>query len=208
MMLKIYGRANSINVRKVLWMCGELGLPFDREDWGRGYRPTSDPEYLRINPVGVVPTIDDGGFVLRESQAIIRYLALKHGRSDLYPQDLHARAQTEQWLDWAATDLAQGMRNVFLGLTVKMAGFTDPQAIALGAADWGRQMSVLEAYLSQGKPYLVGGTFTLADIPVGLVVNRWFSIDFDKPALPAVAAYYDRLAERPSYRVHGKNGLP
>ena len=84
-MLKIYGRANSINVRKVLWLVEEIGLEYDREDWGRGYRPTSDQEFKRINPFEVVPAIDDDGFTLRESNTIVRYLATKHARADLYP---------------------------------------------------------------------------------------------------------------------------
>jgi glutathione S-transferase len=207
-MLKIYGRANSINVRKVLWLCAELGLPFERSDWGRGFRPTSEPEYLALNPVGVVPTIDDDGFVLRESQAIVRYLASKHGREDLYPASLRERALVEQWLDWAATDLYQGVRPVFLGITVKMADYADPAVIARGAADWTRQMKVLEAHLAAGNAHMLGNNFTIADIPIGLVVNRWMSIPFEKPALPSVAAYYDRLAERPGYREHGRNGTP
>ena len=95
-MLKIYGRANSINVRKVLWTVEEIGLPFTREDWGRGYRPTSDPEFLKLNPFAVVPVIDDDGFILRESHAISRYLAAKHGRTDLYPTDPKTRARSRR----------------------------------------------------------------------------------------------------------------
>ena len=106
-MLKVYGRANSINVRKVLWMLGELGLPYEREDWGRGYRPTSDQVFRAINPVGVVPVIDDGDFRLRESNTIVRYLAEKHGRADLYPKDLRQRARVEAWMDWASTEFTR-----------------------------------------------------------------------------------------------------
>jgi glutathione S-transferase len=117
-MLKVYGRANSINVRKVLWMLGELGLDYEREDWGRGFRPTSDPVFQKINPVGVVPVIDDGDFRLRESNTIVRYLASKHGRDDLYPTELKARALTEAWRDWGSTEAANGMRSVFHALVV------------------------------------------------------------------------------------------
>ena len=98
-MLKVYGRANSINVRKVLWMLEEVGETYEREDWGRGYRSTDDPIFREINPVGVVPVIDDGAFRLRESNTIVRYLAAKHDRADLYPTDLQARARTESWMD-------------------------------------------------------------------------------------------------------------
>ena len=98
-MLKVYGRANSINVRRVLWMLDELGLKYEREDWGRGFKPTDSPEFRTINPVGVVPVIDDDGFRLRESNSIVRYLADKHARADLYPKDLRQRATIESWME-------------------------------------------------------------------------------------------------------------
>ncbi len=205
-MLKVYGRANSINVRKVLWMLGELDLAYDREDWGRGYRPTSDPVFQAINPFGVVPVIDDGGFRLRESNAIVRYLADKHGRSDLYPKAPEERATIEAWMDWASTDFATGMRPVFHGVIVKNPAFTN--LVESGAKEWAAQMRTLDAHLSAHGPYVMGASFTVGDIPAGLVVNRWFSIPFDKPEFKAVAAYYDRLAERPPYKAHGRNGTP
>ncbi len=205
-MLRVYGRANSINVRKVLWMLGELGLPYEREDWGRGYRPTADPVFRAINPVGVVPVIDDGAFRLRESNSIVRYLADKHSRADLYPMDLQQRATVQSWMDWASTEFAQGMRPVFHALVVKNPAFA---ALVEGAIkDWTQQMQVLDDHLAETGPYVTGQAFTVGDIPVGLVVNRWYAIDFPKPELKAAAAYYDRLAERPAYREHGRNGTP
>lgn len=206
LMLKVYGRANSINVRKVLWMLGELELPYEREDWGRGYRPTEEPAFRKINPVGVVPVIDDGDFRLRESHAIVRYLADKHGRGDLYPEDLKQRATVESWMDWAGTEFANGMRPVFHGLIVKNPAFVD--RIESGAKEWAGQMSVLDQHLAANGPYVMGKSFTVGDIPVGLVVNRWFSIPFDKPEFKAVSTYYDRLAERAPYKAHGRNGTP
>jgi glutathione S-transferase len=205
-MLKVYGRANSINVRKVLWMLDEVGENYEREDWGRGYRPTDDPAFRKINPVGVVPVIDDGDFRLRESNTIVRYLAEKHGRADLYPKDLKARATTESWMDWASTDFANGMRPVFHALVVKNPAFAN--MVEGGIKEWGKQMRVLEDHLSAGNSHVMGKSFTIGDIPVGLVVNRWFSIPFQKPEFKAVAAYYDRLAERPGYKAHGRNGTP
>lgn len=208
-MLKIYGRANSINVRKVLWMCDEVGEPFMREDWGRGFRPTSDELFRNVSKFGVVPVIDDDGFILRESHTIVRYLATKHGRSDLYPTELKARALTEQWMDWAGSDAYVGIRPVFLGLQVKMAPFKDDaEGIAAGIQDWTIQMQRLEEHLATAGPFVTGSALTVGDIPVGLIVNRWFAIPFKKPALPHVATYYDRLAERPAFRAHGRNGTP
>jgi glutathione S-transferase len=207
-MLKIYGRANSINVRKVLWICDELNIPFEREDWGRGFRPTDDPVFQRISRFGVVPVIDDDGFILRESNTIVRYFASKHGKTDLYPADLRQRASVEAWMDWASTDLFTAVRPVFLGLHVKMPTFTDPASINAGITEWTRQMRLLDAQLAEHGPFVMGQAFTIGDIPVGLAVNRWFSVPFGKPELKAVSAYYDRLAERPAYRRHGRNGTP
>lgn len=208
-MFKVYGRANSINVRKVLWMCDEVGQPFEREDWGRGFKPTSEASFRKVSAFGVVPVVDDDGFILRESNTIVRYLATKYGRSDLYPTDLKQRALTEQWMDWAATDIYTAIRPVFLGLQVKMAPFKDdPAAIEAGKADWARQIGLLDAHLAATGPFVTGKAFTIADIPVGLVVNRWFGIQFEKPTFKAIEAYYDRLAERPAFRTHGRNGTP
>ena len=205
-MLRVYGRANSINVRKVLWMLDEVGVKYEREDWGRGFKSTDEPAFRKINPVGVVPVIDDGDFRLRESNTIVRYLAEKHGRADLYPKDLKVRATTESWMDWASTDFANGMRPVFHALVVKNPAFANK--VESGAAEWAKQMQVLEQHLTAKGPYVTGASFTIGDIPVGLVVNRWFSIDFGKPEFKAVSAYYDRLAQRPGYQAHGRNGTP
>jgi len=207
-MLTVYGRANSINVRKVLWMLDEVGERYQRQDWGRGYRPTSEPEFMRVSIFGVVPVIDDDGFVLRESQSIVRYLANKHGRNDLYPADFQQRARTEAWMDWAAFDLYSSARPVFHAMIVNAKDPAAAVAPAEGVASWTLQMLRLEKYLSGAGPFLMGQNFTVADIPAGMVVNRWFALRFDKPDLPAVAAYYDCLAERPAYRTHGRNGTP
>ena len=205
-MLKVYGRANSINVRKVLWMLDEIGLPYEREDWGRGYRPTDDPVFKDINPFGVVPVIDDGSFRLRESNAIVRYLADKQGRNDLYPKAAQERATVEAWMDWASTDFASGMRPVFHGLVVKNPAYAN--LVQDGAKEWAAQMRRFDRYLEARGPYVMGSTFTVGDIPTGLVVNRWFAIPFDKPEFKPLTAYYDRLADRPPYKAHGRNGTP
>jgi glutathione S-transferase len=207
-MFKVYGRANSINVRKVLWMLDEVGQPFTREDWGRGYNPTSAAEFVKVSGFGVVPVIDDDGFVLRESQTIVRYLATKHGRADLYPAGLRPRALVEMWMDWAATDLYAAARPVFHAMIVNAPNPATAVAPADGVASWTLQMQRLEQHLACQGPFLHGEHFTVADIPAGMVANRWFALRFEKPALPAVAAYYDRLAERPAYRAHGRNGTP
>jgi glutathione S-transferase len=207
-MLKVYGRANSINVRKVLWVIGEIGIPFTREDWGRGFRPTSEPEFQKLSRFGVVPVIDDDGVILRESNSIGRYLAAKHGRTDLYPSDPVARAKVEGWMDWGSTDFYSGVRPVFHSVVTKMPAYQDPKILEAGVKEWSAQMRLLDQQLTEHGPYLMGRDFTLADVPAGLVVNRWFAVPFEKPEFKAASAYYDRLAERPAYRTHGRNGMP
>lgn len=208
-MLKILGRANSFNVRKVLWLCDEIGLPFEREDYGRGFRPTSTPEFLKLNPVGQVPCVIDDGFVMRESHAIVRYLAAKHGATGLYPTDLGQRQKIEAWMDWVAYDVTHSMRGAFLGGQLKEPPWNNEWFVAQGRKDLTAQMKLLDGHLAANGPYVLGKEFTLADIPMGLVVNRWFSLAaLERPNYPAVARYYELLTERPAYRAHGRNGLP
>ncbi len=207
-MLKIYGRANSLNVRKVLWLCAEIGIPYERTDWGRDHRPTSEPEFMKVSIFGVVPVVEDEGFILRESNTIARYLATKHGRADLYPTEPKARAIVEQWMDYGNTDLGSGMRPVFQGKVLGIKPHSLPEVIAWGAADWNRQMGRVDTHLQGAGPYLAGREFTLADIPCGLMVHRWMVLDFEKPKLAAIEAYYKRLCERPGFKAHGCNGMP
>jgi glutathione S-transferase len=208
-MLKIYGRANSINVRKVLWTCAEIGLPFEREDWGRGFRPVNDPEYLAINPFGLVPTIDDDGFILSESHAIARYLAAKHGRDDLLPNDLRQRASVESWMEWQGTEVANAHRGAVMAFVFKVS-LPGGQAVTdASVKEWPLKMAVIEAQLARTSAYITGPDFTLADICIGLTVNRWFLTPTgEKPDFPAMTAYYDRLNEREGYRKYGRNGTP
>jgi glutathione S-transferase len=207
-LLKILGRANSFNVRKVLWICDELGIAYQREDWGRGYTPTSSPEFLEINPIGLIPAVIDDGVVLRESNAIVRYLATKHGPDDIYPRDPVTRAHVEQWMDWANYETSISLRGAFLGGMLNEPPWNHPWFIEQGRRQITKEVGQLDEHLAQTGAYVCGANFTVADIPIGLVVNRWFSLNFERPEYPAAKAYYDRLGERPAYRRHVRNGLP
>ncbi len=208
-MLKIYGRPDSLNVRKVLWLCHEIGIDYERSDWGRNYRPTTDPAFTALSIFGVVPVVDDEGLILRESNTILRYLASKHGRHDLYPTDLRQRAGVELWMDYASVDLANGMRPVFQGGSLGIMPHALPENVAAGKADWNKQFTRVNATLAErGGPYMAGASFTLADIPIGLMVHRWQFLDFEKPTLDAVNAYYQLLSEREGYRKYVRNGTP
>ncbi|MBC8051047.1 MAG: glutathione S-transferase [Chitinophagales bacterium] len=207
-MLKIYGRANSINVRKVLWAADEIGVEYSREDWGRGFRPVSDAEFAEINPLGLIPAIDDDGFSLSESNTIIRYLAGKHGRADLLPLSPQPRATVERWMDWQATDMNNSWFPAFFALVVKSPLPGGQEVVDASIAKWTANMARVEAQLAATGAHICGADFTLADIGIGLAVHRWFSTPLERPDLSAVSAYYERLSLRPAYIPHGRNGLP
>ena len=209
--LQVLGRANSFNVRKVLWVCDEIGIPYTREDFGRGFQPTNTPEFLRLNLTGQVPVVIDGDRVMRESNTIVRYLAAKHKATDLYPEDPAARQAIEEWMDWVAYDVTHALRGAFLGGQLKEAPYDHPWYVAQGQKELIHVVGLLNKHLEENGPYLMGERFTIADIPVGLVVNRWFSLTHPglvRPDYPAVSAYYALMTERPAFRKHGRNGLP
>lgn len=205
-MLRILGKPSSINVRKVLWLCTEIDLPFENELWGSGHRPTETPEFIALNPNAMVPVLVDGDFALWESNTICRYLARREGRSDLLPDDPKERARVEQWMDWQATELNNAWRYAFMALVRKSPAHVDPQAITQSVANWNRHMRILEAQLDRTGAYAAGSTFSLADIVLGLSSYRWSMTPMDRPHLPAVNAYLGRLSERPAFLVHGRNG--
>ena len=208
-MLRILGRANSFNVRKVLWVCDELGIPYTREDWGRGYRSTSDDEFLQINPIGLVPAVIDDGKVLRESNTIVRYLATRQGNDALYPRDPFHRAEVEQWMDWANYETSISLRGAFLGGVLNELPWNNPWFIEQGRQQITKEVGQLDAHLRTSGPYITGEAFTIGDIPIGLVVNRWFCLNnFERPEYPSVARYYEQLSARPAYMKHVRNGLP
>lgn len=209
-MLRLLGRRNAFNVRKVLWLLDELALPFTQEDWGRGHRPTDDPAFRALNPLGTVPVLVDGDVVLRESHAILRYLARREGRVDLLPADPAGAARIEAWMDWVAYEMTQPMRGAYLGGEQGLVPWNEPGFVALGRAMWAERMRVLDGALAAGGPYLAGPRFTLADVPAGFIVHRWFAMKGVAPReeLPALAAWYALLSERAPYRAHIRNGLP
>jgi glutathione S-transferase len=207
-MLKLLGKSSSINVRKVLWTCAEMQLEIEHEQWGAGFRPTQTPEFLALNPNAMVPVIVDGAFVLWESNTICRCLAGLQGRHDLLPAAPAARASVEQWMDWQATELNNSWRYAFMALVRKSPAHSDAQAIAAGVAEWNRHMRMLDEQLARTGAFAAGDTFTLADIVLGLSVNRWFMTPMERPALPALEAYFERLSTRPAFVQHGRNGTP
>ncbi|WBL71952.1 glutathione S-transferase family protein [Serratia liquefaciens] len=207
-MLKLLGKASSINVRKVLWTSHELALPLTREDWGSGFRSTQTAEFLALNPNGLVPVLIDGERVLWESNTICRYLAGREGRQDLLPTEPGARAEVEIWMDWQATELNNAWRYVFMSRVRQDAAYQDPQRLAAAEREWNRLMGMLEQHLAQGKTYIAGATFSLADVVIGVSLNRWLMTPFVRPDYPRLQEYWQRLKQRPGFLLYGANGLP
>jgi glutathione S-transferase len=207
-MLRILGKDTSINVRKVLWLCAELDLPYEHEQWGSGFRSTNTREFLALNPNAKVPVLCDGELVLWESNTICRYLTARHERMDLLPAAPAERARVEQWMDWQATELNTAWRYAFMALVRKSVDYPDTAAVSASVREWNRHMQILDAQLASAGGYAIADRFTLADIALGLSTHRWFMTPMERPSLPAVEGYYERLSERPGFRAHGRNGVP
>ena len=197
-MLRILGKASSINVRKVLWTCEEIGIAYSRADDG--------PEMAQ-NPNGLMPVIVDGDFVLWESNSIIRYLANKSAAHTLLPTEPRARADVDRWIDWQATEFNSAWRYAFSAIVRRNPAFNDPRDIDASKKQWSRMMEILDNQLARTGGHVAGAAFSLADIPIGLSVNRWFMTPFERPAFPHVEAYYERLSARPAFLKHGRNGI-
>ncbi|WP_454562625.1 glutathione S-transferase family protein [Pseudomonas sp. AIG] len=207
-MLRILGKASSINVRKVLWTCAELQIPFTREDWGSGFKSTDTPEFLALNPCAMVPVLQDGDFTLWESNTIIRYLVSRYDGAQFYPTEPMAQARIDQWIDWQASELNRSWSYAFMSLVRQSPEHQDSAALANGIEQWSKNMQILERQLDSTGAYVSGDGFSLADIPIGLSVNRWFETPLNHQHLPAVSAYYERLNQREGYRLYGRNGTP
>lgn len=206
--LKILGKSSSINVRKVLWTCAEIGLDFDLTEFGSGTpNSVTTPEFLILNPNAMVPVIQYEGQVLWESNTICRYLAARHQRTDLLPQDPMARAQVEKWMDWQATELNNAWRYAFMALVRHSPAHRDTAAIEHSVREWNRHMSIADLQLQRTGTYLVGDQFTLADIVLGLSLNRWRASPIAHANLPALQTYFDLLSKRSGYMQYGANGI-
>ena len=197
-MLKIWGRANSVNVKKVLWCCEELGLAFERIDAGMQYGVVNTPEYRKLNPNGLVPTIEDEGFVLWESHAIVRYLAAKHGEGTLWPKDLRIRADADRWMDWTTSTFASLYRPVFWNLVRTPPEKRDMKAVDEGVTKCGELSGIVDAVLA-GRAFLAGDALTMGDIPLGCFVHVWLKLPIERPAHPNLVAWHRRLLARPGY---------
>jgi glutathione S-transferase len=208
-MLRLLGKEASINVRKVLWTCAELGIEYQREDWGMPVRSPAEPAFLALNPNAMVPVIVDAdGTVLWESNTICRYLAQRYGDGSLLPRDAVGRARVEQWMDWQAGELNNAWRYAFMALVRKSPAHGDAVQVEHSIVQWNRYMGILERQLDRTGAYAAGAAFSLADIVLGLSANRWLMTPMTRPDTPALQAWLDRLRRRPGCLAFALNGTP
>jgi len=200
-MIEILGRANSVNVQKVTWCAAELGLDVARRDIGGQFGGNDTAEYLAKNPNGRIPTLVDDGFVLWESNSIVRYLCQTYGRGSWQPSDPNTTALANQWMDWYLTTLHAPMTTLFWGLIRTAPEDQDWATINQAAEDGARIWSILDRHLAD-RDYVTGTDLTMGDIPVGCAAYRWHCMDFQRPELPNLKRWWDQLNERPAYREH------
>ncbi|MDE1196931.1 glutathione S-transferase [Pseudomonas sp. Bc-h] len=199
-MLKIWGRKNSSNVRKALWVAEELGLEYEAINAGGAFGVNDQPEYLARNPNGVVPMIEDGDFVLWESNTIVRYLAAQYAPdSTLCPSSAKARAEQDKWMDWTTSTFAVPFKTVFWGVLRTPAEQQDWAQINAAKATIEGMLRIVDKTLST-QPYLSGNEFGMGDIPLGSFIYAWFEMPIERTDLPHLKAWYERLQQRPAYR--------
>ena len=198
-MLTIWGRINSHNVKKLLWFADEIGLPYDRRDVGGQFGFPAD--YVAKNPNKLIPTVEEDGLVLWESNAILRYLAAKYAPGTAFwPVDHAARAVGDKWMDWQI-GYADTQRTMFMQMVRVAPENRDAEAIAASLKQATALMVILNGALEKTR-WLSGAAFGLGDIPMGCYVNSWFQLEIERPDLPALEDWYDRLKSRPAYAEH------
>lgn len=200
-MLQVLGRPNSVNVQKVMWCLAELGQEVTRHDIGGAFGGNDQAEYLAQNPNGRIPTLIDGDFVLWESNAIVRYLCDQYGVGTWHPKGAQERGHANQWMDWYQTALHAPMTTLFWQLIRTDAAQQDAAAIKSARDECARFWAMLDQHLAD-KEYILGGDISMADIPLGCAAYRWHSMDFARPDLPHLHAWWTRLAARPAYQRH------
>jgi glutathione S-transferase len=199
----LWGRSTSSNVQKPMWLFDELGIPFERIDIGGPFGKNRETEYLSLNPNGLVPTLDDKGFILWESNAITRYIASKYRAESMYPGDLKRRADIERWMEWGV-GLSNALSDAFMGIMRTAPENRNAALILKSCRATEAAMKVLDAQLKD-RAWVCGDHFTLADIAIGINCYRWYKVPFDTvgfeiPKLKNVEAWFERLQARPSYQ--------
>jgi len=200
-MLKVWGRNISSNVQKVMWLIREIGLKYQRIDVGGPFGGNREPAYLAKNPNGLVPTLEEeDGFLLWESNSILRYLAAKHG-SDIEPRDLKPRVLAHKWMDWHLSVMVPAIYPMFIGLVRTPLEQRDPKAIEEGKLRTTAATEILNDQLAKTR-YVAGDAFSYGDIPTAVLVRRYRALVPDRPAFKNVERWYAAIAVRPAFQEH------
>lgn len=200
-MLTIHGRNNSSNVQKVVWALNEMKVPYERTDAGGAFGIVNTPEYLAMNPNARVPTMDEGGFILWESNAIVRYLANKHDRGGLCPSDPRQHADADRWMDWQQTTLGPTMTPIFWNLVRTPEPDRDMKLVESSKTAMEGLAKIMDNALAD-RAFLAGDGFTMADIPAAIQIYRWVALVEDRPSVPNLDAWYDRLCQREPFKTN------
>ena len=201
-MIRVLGRATSTNVQAVMWALAELGLPNERFDIGGAFGGTDTSEFRQKNPMGLVPVLQDGGLVMFESAAIVRYLAAQYGDSTFWPSSPAVRAPLDVWAEWAKTSMYPVIiQELFFPLVRLDPALLTPESEAAAATKMLPLATSLAARIGSG-PWIGGEAFSYADIICGHLLYRYFELPFERADLPALSNYYDRLQSRPAFRKH------
>jgi glutathione S-transferase len=199
-MIRVWGRGNSVNVQKVMWTIAELGLAHERLDVGGPFGGI-DAAFEARNPNRLIPVIEDQGTVVWESNAIVRYLAARWGQGTLWHPDPSRRAQADMWMDWQQTTIQPNLSPLFLGLIRTPEQQRDGPALAAAAKRLCVSFEMLDAHLEE-RTHIAGETLSVGDIPLGAVTYRFLHLPIERPALPNLQRWYERLAARATFRTH------
>lgn len=200
-MLKVWGRTNSINVQKVMWTIGELGLEHQHTNAGGAFGLVNDPEYKAMNPNSRVPVIDDDGLIVWESNAIVRYLCARHSDGDLWPSDPAERTHADRWMDWQAASMTADMTTIFWGMIRTPEAERDMGVIGAAVERMNAATVVLDDHLASNE-WVAGDRMTMGDLAVGAMVYRWLHLPVDRVERANVTAYFERLKARPAFATH------
>jgi len=202
-MIKIWGRKTSSNVQKAMWAIGELRLEHERIDIGGAFGKNKEPAYLAMNPNGLVPTLEEAdGFLLWESNSVVRYLAGKHDKSGLLePKDPKHRALASQWMDWQLSVVGPAISPAFWGLIRTPPEKRDMAAIKASQERTTEAMRMLDTQLSKTH-YVAGSSFSYGDIPVGIMCYRFVQLVPERPLMPHLDRWYDLISKRKAFQDH------
>jgi glutathione S-transferase len=200
-MLKVWGRRNSFNVQKVMWLIGELDLPHEHVNAGGPYGVVNEPAFLAMNPHGRVPVIEDGGAAIWESHTILRYLAATYGSGRFWQEDAASRSHWDRWMDWSQASLHRDFLDLFWSFYRTPEPQRDWPLITAHLKLTNGHYALIDRHLA-GRDFMVGNRLSLADITVGATLYRYFELEIERPSLPHLEAWYAALGQRPAYRQH------